>query len=107
MKYRALYDLLNGQTNVLKATIKDALNRYDTQGDNEKVMIEGFFALVEAVEKVVTAQMILTGNEKPTELSEFLKRTKQAFKALDMAMIKNEDNAVKKAMEEKQGATIH
>lgn len=107
MKYKALFNLLNGQNTIMESIVKDALRRNQVEGDNDRQLIEGFFTLIEAIEKVVTVQQILTTGEKPTQLANYLKNLKNAFKAMDMAMVDGEDTTVKQAMNERKNSTIH
>lgn len=88
IKMDAIYSLLAGQVTILNKLVQDAVQRYQTEGDNEKPLTDSFFTMIEALEKVVEAQQILTNGKKTKGLADFIKRTKANLKSLDMAVDK-------------------
>ena len=85
IKTETIYNLLSGQVTILNKLVQDILRRYQTEGDNEKHLKESFLTIIEATEKVVEAQQILTNGQKAKGLANFIKRTKANFKSRDMA----------------------
>lgn len=107
MKYEALFGMLTGQIAVTETRIKEALIRCEKVGDNDRSLILGFFTLLEAIEKVVEVQMVLSDKKKPNGLIDFIKKTKATFKALDVAATKNEEDIIDRAVKESESSTFH
>ena len=104
-KYQQMFGILLQQIEALKNAAIPVLSQQDKTG----VLRPSYFALAEAVEKVIKAQMVIEGNDQPNTLYEMLKNIRKLAEKLES--IAQADTAeatlVKDAMAEKQDATIH
>lgn len=78
--FQAIFKILSIQTQALEAIIKAALRRYDTGGDNQKALFQGYFKMAQAISKVTDAQQILADGQEGGEISALLKELSADFR---------------------------
>ena len=84
IKYRAIFDMLKGSVELIEKVIITALTHYDqTEGENERELLEGFYLMIEAVEKVAMVENKITVLNTDNELLKYVRNMKDAFKQVD------------------------
>jgi len=99
MKYRAIFDMLKGSVDLIEKVIITALSHYDkTDGGNERELLEGFYLMIEAIEKVAMIEQKISPLKADNDLLKYISNMKEAFKKVDL---------VNSALEEMKNATFH
>jgi prophage antirepressor-like protein len=108
MKYRAIFDMLKGGVEMIEKVIIVALHQYnETEGSNKKEMLEGFYLLIEAIERIsmVEQKISVLKTKDGFDFLSYIRKLKNEFKKNDLMEINRA--AIAEAVKESKSSTFH